>query len=90
MVTEIGWNEGEGYITATYDGSGNGSASIASNINMGIDRVQNITVKTTEGNNAKSETISVNQLGMREVFLPSDGGFILSDGETLNVLKNGL
>ena len=42
METKIKWNEGDGYITATYEGSGSGSASISSDVNEGIDREQSI------------------------------------------------
>ena len=90
METKIKWNEGKGYITATYEGSGNGSASISSDVNEGIDREQSIKVETTKGNELKSVDVSVKQYGMREVFLPSDGDFILADGGTFNVLKNEL
>ena len=90
METKIKWNEGDGYIIATYDGSGSGSASISSDVNEGIDREQSITVETTYGNNPKSESVNVRQLGKREVFLPSEGDFILADGGTYNVLKNEL
>ena len=88
--TKIKWNEGEGYITATYEGSGSGSASISSDVNEGIDREQTLIIETTKGNSPKSESIVVSQLGMREVFHPSDGDFILADGGTFNVLKNEL
>lgn len=87
METKIKWNEGEGYITATYEGSGNGSASILSDVNEGIDRTQAITVATTDGNEPKSETVAITQLGKREVFIPSDGDFVLSDGKSFNVIK---
>jgi hypothetical protein len=90
METKIKWNEGDGYITATYEGSGNGSASISSDVNEGIDREQSITVETTYGNNPKSESVNVKQLGKREVFLPSDGDFILADGGTFNTIKDEL
>lgn len=90
METKIKWNEGEGYITATYEGSGSGSASITSDINEGIDREQYIKVETTKGNEPKSVDVKVKQYGMREVFLPSDGDFILADGGTYNTLKNEL
>ena len=90
METKIKWNEGEGYITATYEGSGNGSASISSDVNEGIDREQSIKVETTKGNEPKGVDVSVRQYGMREVFLPSDGDFILADGGTYNTLKNEL
>jgi hypothetical protein len=88
METKIKWNEGDGYITATYEGSGSGSASISSDINEGIDREQSISIETTNGD--ISESISVKQYGMREVFEPSDGEFVLADGGTFNVLKNEL
>lgn len=83
--TKIKWNEGEGYITATYEGSGNGSASISSDVNEGIDREQSIKVETT--GKSVSATLVVSQEGLREVFEPSDGAFVLADGGTFNVLK---
>ena len=85
METKIKWNEGEGYITATYEGSGSGSASISSDVNEGIDREQSIKVETTD--KSVSATLLVSQEGLREVFEPSDGGFVLADGGTFNVLK---
>ena len=85
--TKIKWNEGEGYITATYDGSGSGSASISSDVNEGIDREQSIKVETTD--KSVSATLVVSQEGLREVFEPSDGLFVLADGGTFNVLKVG-
>lgn len=85
METKIKWNEGEGYITATYKGSGSGSASISSDVNEGIDREQSIKVETTD--KSVSATLMVSQEGLREVFEPSDDGFVLADGGTLNVLK---
>lgn len=87
METKIKWNEGEGYITATYEGSGNGSASISSDVNEGIDREQSIKVETTD--KSVSATLVVSQEGLREIFEPSDGLFILADGGTYNVLKIG-
>lgn len=86
-TTRIDWNVGEGAITATYDGSGNGSAAISSDVNEGIDREQSITVSTTYGDNPKSVDVNVKQYGLREVFTASDGDFILVDGGTFNVLK---
>lgn len=86
MKTNIKWNEGDGYITATYEGSGNGSVSISSDVNEGIDRQQSIKVETTD--KSISATLVVSQEGLREVFEPSDGDFILKDGGTFNVIKN--
>ena len=85
METKIKWNEGEGYITATYTGSSNDSPSISSDINEGIDREQAIKVETTD--KSVSATVVVSQEGLREVFLPADGDFILADGGTFKVLK---
>ena len=87
METKIKWNEGEGYITATYEGSGNGSASISSDVNEGIDREQSIKVETTD--KSVSATLVVSQEGLREIFEPSDGLFVVADGGTYNVLKIG-
>lgn len=87
METKIKWNEGDGYITAAYEGSGSGSASISSDVNEGIDREQSINVETTD--KSKSASILVQQEGLREVFTPADGDFILADGGTFNVLKGG-
>lgn len=87
METKIKWNEGDGYITATYEGSGNDSASISSDVNEGIDREQSIKVETTD--KSVSATLVVSQEGLREVFEPSDGLFVLADGGTYNVLKIG-
>lgn len=87
METKIKWNEGDGHITATYDGSGNGSAFISSDRNESVDREQDITVKTTAGANPKTETVRVKQIGLREVFNASDGAFVLADGGTFNVMK---
>lgn len=81
----IKWNEGEGYITATYEGSGDGSLTFDSDVNEGIDREQSIEVKTND--NKLSVSVSVKQIGLREVFTCTDGDFILADGGTFNVLK---
>ena len=88
METKIKWNEGDGYITATYEGSGNDYASISSDVNEGIDREQFIKVETTD--KSISVTLVVSQEGLRDVFEPSDGDFVLADGGTFNVLKNEL
>lgn len=87
VAKTIVWGTGEGNITLTYTGQGNGSASISSDINEGIDREQSIKVETTVGDDPKSEYVLVKQVGLREVFEPSDGEFVLADGGTFNVLK---
>lgn len=87
METKIKWNDGKGYITATYGGSGDGPAAISSDINESLDREQTLTVQTIDG--SRSEVVKVTQLGLREVFNCSDGPFRLSNGGTFNVLKVG-
>lgn len=89
METKIKWNEGEGHITATYEGSGSGSAILTSDVNEGLDREQPVSVSTTKGENPINISVSVKQYGMREVF-NTEEGFVLADGGTLNVLKNEL
>lgn len=84
----IPWNIGDGNITATYTGSGNNTITITSTENEGIDREQTITVETN--NKQKSESITISQEGLREVFSCADGDFILADGGTFNVLKGGV
>ena len=91
MATKtIAWTTGDGNITLTYNGQGNDTVSVSSNINEGIDREQTINLSTTKGNNPKSVDIVVKQEGMREVFVASDGSFLLANGGTLNTLKNEL
>lgn len=90
METKIQWNEGDGAITATYNGSGDGSVTITSDINEGIDREQSITVSTTQGENPKSASVSIVQIGLREIFISTDEVFVLSDGGTFNVIKGGV
>lgn len=86
MDTKIKWNDGEGYITATYEGSGDGSAIISSDINEGIDRVQTLTVQTTNG--LVEEKVLVSQEGIRQPIGLSGGGiFRLANGGRFGVLK---
>lgn len=88
MDTKIKWNDGEGYITATYEGSGDGSAIISSDINEGIDRVQTLTVQTTNG--LVEEKVLVSQEGLRQPFGLSGGGvFRIKGGGRFGVLKVG-
>ena len=61
METKIKWNDGDGYITAVYDGFGNGPVSISSDMNNGGKRSQYITVETLDG--AKSLPVLVVQSG---------------------------
>lgn len=79
------WQDG-GSLTATYEGSGDGSAVFTSNPNEGIDREIDVTFVDTS--RKVSVTRTVKQEGLREPFVASDGDFLLADGGTFNVLKN--
>ena len=86
METKIKWNEGDGYITATYEGSGNGSASILSDVNEGIDREQSIKVETTD--KSVSASLLVTQQGLREEYITADDEtYITADNEVYGCLK---
>ena len=79
------WNDG-GSLTATYEGSGDGSAVFSSDTNEGIDREMSVFFK---GGGLSVER-SVKQEGKRLRFRCKDGLFLLKDGGTFNVLKDGL
>lgn len=81
------WND-SGSLSVTYDGDRDGSATFSSDIADGIDR-EMIVVFRDDGKTIAIER-KVLQVGMREMFIPSDGEFILADGGTYNVLKNEL
>lgn len=80
------WENGEGALIAVYDGIGNGALTFSSVPNNGIDRSFELKVTTSDG--TKEVCVTVTQEGRREIFRVADGDFILSDGETFNVLKN--
>lgn len=82
-VTTIQWNEGDGSITATYEGSGNGALVLESDVNEGIDREQSIVVTSADG---LTESVLIRQSGRREVFEVTEGAFEVAEG-TFNVLK---
>jgi len=88
-TTTIKWNEGEGNIVTTYDGSGNGPISIISDVpNEGLDREQAININTTRGNNPKEVIVNVKQIGLREEYITTDeGAYITADGEIYGCLK---
>ena len=76
------WNEGDGNLTASYEGSGDGSAVFSSDVNEGIDRQMTVAFKgglTVERN--------VTQVGLREEFVAADGEFATSEDEIFGVLK---
>ena len=81
------WNDG-GSLTATYEGSGDGSAVFTSDLNEGIDREMDVTFIDTS--RKVSVTRTVKQIGLREVFTGYDERFITADGGTFNSIKDGL
>lgn len=85
MSKEIKWNEGDGSIVTSEGGVGDAAVAFSSIENVGIDREQDVTIATKEGVERK---LTVKQIGLREVFMASDGDFILADGGTFNVLKS--
>lgn len=85
METKIIWKEGEGHITAIYKGSGNSPITFKSKPNIGIDREQEVIVRTLD--KKVSKNLNVKQPGLREIFTCTDGGFLLSGSNTFNVLK---
>lgn len=48
METRIKWDQGDGYITASYDGSGDGAVVVTSDVNNGDERQQYILVETED------------------------------------------
>lgn len=79
------WNDG-GSLTATYEGSGDGSAVFSSDVAEGLDR--EMEVRFVGG--GASLTRKVRQVGMREMFRGYDEDFIPADGGTFNSLKDEL
>ena len=78
------WNDG-GSLSATYNGSGDGEAIFTSDVNEGIDREMSVIFVDT-ARSVMTERV-VMQIGRREIF---NDDFVLSDGGTFNVLKDGL
>lgn len=78
------WSDG-GHLSVTYDGDGDGEAIFSSEVNEGIDREMMITIKDISNSVYIEKTVS--QQGRREVFIDD---WILADGGTFNVLKDGL
>lgn len=79
------WQDG-GTLTASYEGSGDGSAVFASSENEGIDRETSVSFIDTSRSVVVEKKVI--QEGLREVFLADSEDFILADGGTFNVLKN--
>lgn len=81
------WENGDS-LTVTYDGRGDGDAIFTSDVNEGLDREENVTFVDYDGK-IRIEC-KVIQQGKREVFTCADGDFLLADGRTFNVVKDGV
>ena len=81
------WNDG-GSLSVSYEGDGDGSAVFSSDVAEGLDREMIVVFR--DGGRTVAVERKVLQVGMREMFVPNDGDFILADGGTYNVLKNEL
>lgn len=79
------WNDG-GSLSVSYDGDRDGSAVFSSDVNEGIDREMSVVFKGGE----ISVERTVKQEGKRLRFRCKDGLFLLKNGGTFNVLKDGL
>ena len=79
------WNDG-GSLTATYDGSGDGSAVFSSDMNDSIDREMPVVFKDMD-NYIRVERM-VRQAGMREEYITPDGEiYMTSDSEIYGCIK---
>lgn len=81
------WNDG-GSLTATYEGSGDGTAVFSSDVAEGLDREMIIVFRDSGDTVAVERTVK--QVGMREVFTGYDERFITADDGTFNSIKDGL
>ena len=79
------WNDG-GSLSISYNGDGDGTAVFSSDVNEGIDRDMSVFFK---GAGLSIERV-VKQEGKRLRFMCKDRLFLLKDGGTFNVLKDGL
>lgn len=71
------WNDG-GSLYIAYEGDKDGSATFSSDAYDGIDRIQVVTFKSTDG--AINTTRAVKQEGIRQ-------RFVFSDGKVFNVAE---
>lgn len=82
------FNDGTGELNIQYEGTaGTTEAQVASDCNCGEDRTVQVTVVTDDG--GASKTVTVNQEGVREQFIPADQteGIRGSDGELFLGIK---
>lgn len=88
MVKTIPWEDGNGNIVLTYKGEGNATVTVETDTdNLGEDRSQVLTFKTTGANPATVQVTVVQPTGMR---ILRANGVILRDasGNILRVQPN--
>lgn len=85
MTQTIPWTTGDGSLTLTYPGQGDGSIVCESVVNEGVDRSLTLTVSNSY---SQSVTVTVSQLGRRQPFSGSDGIIYLAGGGQFLVLKS--
>jgi len=86
MATKsIAWNDGSGDITLTYNGQGDGTIAVDSDMNdLDVSRSQQITIQTTKGETV-SRTITVSQEAGPNFRLRGGDILRLADGNYLSV-----
>ena len=84
------WQDGSGEVTVTYNGSGDGTISVASDANnLSVQRSMQIVIQTTAGSPQVSRTVTIVQGGKPSEtpnFILRDGSYYcFRDGSLLNV-----
>lgn len=79
------WQDGSGEVTVTYNGSGDGTISVASDANnLSVQRSMQIVIQTTAGSPQVSRTVTIVQQAK-----PNTPNFILADGKYLKLRDGG-
>lgn len=90
MATKtIAWNSGNGNITLTYGGQGDGQIDIISDENnLCVERSMYITVATTAGSPTRQVTVAITQEAGPNFRLSDGRALQLSDDKIFNVTTN--
>lgn len=87
MEKILTWKDKSGdKLRISYEGNKTGNATFQTGVNEGLDRTLSITFISKADYSIQRNVI---QEGRREIFNASDGPFILADGDTFNVIKQG-
>lgn len=85
--TTVDWNIGNGQISISGNGYGNGLITFESTENDEIDRQQQVPITVGD---SSINYILVKQNGLRQPFETKDGDFLLADNKKLITLKHDL